>query len=95
MRICSFQPGATEIIYALGMEDHLVGVSSKCDYPVQARTKQVIVKSIFDGSNPTSSEITRTMSERITKGLGLYSTDHQALKQLKPDLLLTQGICDI
>lgn len=95
MHICSFQPGATEIIYALGVEDHLVGVSSKCDYPFQAKSKQIIVKSIFDGRNPTSGEITRTMSARISKGLGLYSTDHQALKQLKPDLLLTQGICDI
>ena len=95
MHICSFQPGATEIIYALGVEDNLVGVSSKCDYPVQARDKQRIVKSIFDGRNPTSGEITRIMSERINKGLGLYSTDLQALKLLKPDLLLTQRICDI
>ena len=95
MHICSFQPGATEIIYALGVEDHLVGVSSKCDYPVQARNKQRIVKSIFDGRNPTSGEITRTMAHRLSHGLGLYSTDHRALKQLRPDLLLTQGICDI
>ncbi len=95
MRICSFQPGATEIVYALGLQDQLQGVTSKCDYPPGASSKPVIVRSIFDDDHHTSGEITRIISERIKQGLGLYHTDQAALQATQPDLLLTQAICDI
>ena len=95
MRICSFQPGATEIVFALGLEDHLVGVTARCDYPCEASTKPVMVHSVFEGSHHTSGEITRIMSQRIGKGLGLYETNLVALEQAAPDLLLTQAICDV
>jgi iron complex transport system substrate-binding protein len=95
MRICSFQPGATEIVYALGLQDQLIGITSKCDYPAEAREKPVIVCSVFDGTHPTSGEITRIMYQRLRDGLGLYITDQLALYAAAPDLLLTQAICDI
>ena len=95
MRICSFQPGATEIVYALGLQDQLYGVTSKCDYPAGASDKPTIVRSIFDGRHPTSGEITRIIPERLGQGLGLYITDQAALRAAEPDLLLTQAICDI
>ena len=53
MRICSFQPGATEIVFALGLEDHLVGVTARCDYPHGASSKPVLVHSVFEGSHHT------------------------------------------
>ncbi len=95
MRICSFQPGATEIVYALGLEDQLHGVTARCDYPPEARSKPVIVRSVFDGIHHTSGEITRVMAERMGQGLVLYNTDLAALESAEPDLLLTQAICDV
>ena len=62
MRICSFQSGTTEIGYALGLQEQLVGVTSKCDYPAEAREKPVIVRSVFDSTHLTSGEITRMIS---------------------------------
>ena len=47
MRICSFLPSATEIVYALGLQDQLYGVTFECDYPPEARTKPIVVRSIF------------------------------------------------
>ncbi len=95
MRICSFQPGATEIVYALGLEDQLHGVTARCDYPQEAKSKPVIVRSVFDGVHHTSGEITRIMDQRLVQGLGLYNTDLAALQSAEPDLLLTQAICDV
>ncbi len=95
MRICSFQPGATEIVYALGLEHQLHGVTARCDYPQEAGSKPVIVRSVFDGMHHTSGEITRIMAQRMGQGLGLYNTDLAALQSAEPDLLLTQAICDV
>ena len=95
MRICSFQPGATEIVYELGLQDQLYGVTARCDYPVAARSKSVIVRSVFDGANPTSGEISAIIAEKLRRGLGLYATDEAALQAAEPDILLTQAICDV
>ncbi len=95
MRICCFQPGATEIVYALGLQDQLYGVTARCDYPVDAQTKQVIVRSVFDGTSPSSVEISQIISEKLRQGLGLYITDEAALRAAHPDILLTQALCDV
>ena len=95
MRICCFQPGATEIVYALGLQDQLYGVTAQCDYPADAQTKQVIVRSVFDGANPSSGEISEIIAEKLRQGQGLYITDETALRDANPDLLLTQALCDV
>ena len=95
MRICCFQPGATEIVYALGLQAELYGVTAQCDYPVDARTKPVIVRSVFDGTSPSSGQISEVISEQLRQGLGLYITDEAALRSANPDILLTQGLCDV
>ena len=95
MRICCFQPGATEIVYALGLQDELYGVTAQCDYPVDAQIKPVIVRSVFDGTNPSSGEISEIISEKLRQGLGLYITDEAALQAANPDILLTQALCDV
>ena len=51
MRICSFLPSATEIVYALGLQDQLYGVTFECDYPPEARTKPIVVRSILARRN--------------------------------------------
>lgn len=95
MRICSFLPSATEIVYELGLQDQLFGVTHECDYPADAHKKPHVVRSVFEGTEPTSSEISRVISERLKEGLGIYEIDQEVLQAAQPDLLLTQAICEV
>jgi iron complex transport system substrate-binding protein len=95
MNICSFLPSATEIVYQLGLEDSLKGVTHECDYPADVRNKPWVVRSVFQGMQPTSGEISRVISERLEQGLGIYEIDEQVLAAAEPDLLITQAICEV
>ena len=95
MRICSFLPSATEIVYQLGLQDQLFGVTHECDFPREAKDKPWVVRSVFDGMEPTSGEISRVISERLQEGLGIYDIDQDVLQAAQPDLLLTQAICEV
>ncbi len=96
MRICSFLPSATEIVYDLGLQDQLYGVTHECDYPPDARNKPHVVRSVFDeGDPPSSGEISRIISQRLEQGLGIYDIDEDLLSAAEPDLLLTQAICEV
>jgi iron complex transport system substrate-binding protein len=95
MRICSFLPSATEIVYQLGLQDQLFGVTHECDFPPEAKDKPWVVRSVFDGTQPTSAEISRVISERLEQGLGIYDIDQTVLEAAEPDLLLTQAICEV
>jgi iron complex transport system substrate-binding protein len=97
MRICSFLPSATEIVYALGLEDQLYGVTHECDFPAAAKNKPWVVRSVFEGMDPqpTSGEISRVISERLSQGLGIYDIDQDLLRSAQPDLILTQAICEV
>ena len=65
MRICSFLPSATEIVYALGLQDQLYGVTFECDYPPEARTKPKVVRSIFDEAQLSSGDISQLIGQRL------------------------------
>ncbi len=95
MNICSFLPSATEIVYNLGLQDDLLGVTHECDYPPDARNKPVVVRSVFDGQEPTSAEISKVISERLAQGLGIYEIVEEVLQAAEPDLLITQAICEV
>ncbi len=95
MNICSFLPSATEIVYQLGLQDGLKGVTHECDYPPEARNKPWVVRSVFHGQQPTSGEISRVISERLEQGLGIYEIDEDVLRAAEPDLLITQAICEV
>jgi len=94
MRICSLLPSATEIVFALGLEDSLVAVTHECDYPPEAKRKAVVVKSAID-SNWPSDEIDRAVKEHGREGRSVYAIDLQALREADPELILTQEICDV
>ena len=72
MRVCSLLPGATEIAFALGLGDDVVGVTHECDYPAEARQKPVVVRGLIDSNRMTSLEIDRWVSERLGSNQGLY-----------------------
>ena len=95
MRICSLLPGATEIAYLLGLGDQIVGVTHECDYPAEAKHNRVIVRSAIDPYRMSSQEIDRKVSELLRAGKGLYTIDEQALHEIAPDLIMTQGLCDV
>jgi len=95
MRICSLLPAATEIAFALGLGDALVGVTHECDYPPQANEKLVVVRSVIDAARMTSREIDRKVGEALQAGKGLYTIDEDAFIDAAPDLILTQGLCDV
>lgn len=95
MRICSLLPGATEIAYLLGLEDHIVGVTHECDYPPEAKQKPVVVRSILDPIRMSSDEIDHKVRELLQVGKGLYHIDEQSFADAAPDLILTQGLCDV
>ena len=93
MRICSFLPSATEIVYALGLGEQLFGVSHECDYPPEARKLPRVVDSIFEDRQLSSSEIHQMIQERLMEGKGIYEIDQEALRAADADLLLTQELC--
>jgi iron complex transport system substrate-binding protein len=95
MRICSLLPGATEIAYLLGLGDQIVGVTHECDYPPEAQYKPVLVRSAIDAKRMSSAEIDAKVSELLQAGKGLYSIDEGVFLDAAPDLILTQGLCDV
>src|SRR5512146_1664588 len=94
MRIVSLLPSATEMLCALGLEDQLVGVTHGCDYPAEV-TRLPRVTSTGIPHEASSAEIDRLVRERHAAGLPLYHLDRELLVRLRPDLLVTQGLCDV
>ncbi len=95
MRIVSLLPSATEMVYALGLGDQLIGVSHECDYPPEAKGKAVMIKPTVDPGVLGSLEIDRRISARLTAGESVYILDEEALRAADPDLVLTQEVCDV
>ena len=95
MRIVSLLPAATEICYALGLGEDLVGVSPECDHPPAARTKRIVSRALLQYAGLSSGETSRMVGERIESGASLYQVDAPALRSADPDLILTQGLCDV
>ena len=94
MRILSLLPSTTEIIYALGLEDHLVGVTHECDWPPEAREKpQVTAARITPALE--SAEIDRLVREQLDDAGTLYTLDMDLVRDLRPDLVLTQQLCTV
>lgn len=94
MRIVSLLPSATEILFALGFDKEIVGVSHECDFPPQARTKRVVIRSRLPHDAPPL-EMDRLVREYMSRGESLYSVDADALFELQPDLIITQDLCQV
>jgi len=95
MRILSFQPTSTEMAYALGAGRSIVGVSHECTYPPAARKKPVVSTSVIDPDRMSSGEIDRAVAASAREGTSLYRIDRDQVQKLKPDLLLTQSLCEV
>jgi iron complex transport system substrate-binding protein len=94
MRIVSLLPSATEIVYALGLAEHLVGVTDECDWPPQARTVRVVSRSTLPPVAEPA-EIDRLVSASIGGGQPIYRLDTDTIGDLRPDLVLAQDLCAV
>ncbi|MFY9688404.1 MAG: cobalamin-binding protein [Candidatus Acidiferrales bacterium] len=94
MRICSLLPSATEILYAIGLGDSVLGVTHECDFPAEAAMKPALIRPRVD-PQATPAEIDRKVSEIIARGESIYAVDAELLSSLSPDLILTQDLCHV
>lgn len=95
VRTVSMLPAATEIVGALGLMEHLLAVSHECDHPEEANRKPRVTFCEIYGKGLPSAEIDRWVSERLRAGESLYALDEPLLRELAPDLILTQRLCDV
>jgi iron complex transport system substrate-binding protein len=94
MRIVSLLPSATEICFALGLGDMVVGVTHECDYPAEALTKPKVTSSpTHEGLS--SREIDIIVRSQLDSSGSIYGLDVEKLEELKPDIILTQRLCTV
>src|SRR4051812_10173433 len=94
MRVVSLLPSATEILFAVGAGDSVVGVTFECDYPPAARERPVVSNSALP-PGLTPAEIDVTVSATVGSGAELYTLDAGALHDLDPDVIVTQDLCAV
>jgi iron complex transport system substrate-binding protein len=96
MKIVSLLPSATEIVYALGLGDDLVGVTDECDFPPDAVTKPVVSRSALPQGRPLPArEIDDAVRSKMAQLEPLYVLDHELLRREGPDVILTQDLCRV
>ena len=95
MRIVSLLPSATEICFALGLGDELVGRTHECDYPPEAADIPVLTTDVGAIAGATSRQINDRVTASIHGGDSIYRLDVAALAKADPDLILTQELCDV
>ncbi len=94
MRIASLVPSATEMVYALGLENDLVGVTHECDWPPAAQRLPQLTATVIP-AGLSAGEIDRTVKATIAEGRALYTLDEERLAELEPDLIITQAVCEV
>ena len=94
-RIVSFLPSATELIYELDAADKLFGVTHECDYPREAVTKPRVIESVFDPEKMSSKEIDDKICFLSEKGEDIYKLVQENLIKAKPNLIISQEICEV
>jgi len=94
LRIVSLLPSATEILFALGLDQQIFGVSHECDFPPAARSKTVVIHSRIP-KDAAPAEIDRLVREFGARGESVYSVDAEVLRGLSPDLIVTQDLCHV
>jgi len=95
LRIVSLLPSATEIVHFVGAKDALVGVTHECDYPPGIENLPRLTGTSMERHTLTSAEIDAAIGERLSDAGSIYSLDTRLLEELEPDLILTQGLCEV
>jgi iron complex transport system substrate-binding protein len=94
VRIVSLVPHATELLFALGLGDAVVGVTHECDYPPEATDLPAVTRNVLpEGLSPGG--IDRAVRERTAAGESIYALDEELVGELEPDLIVTQALCHV
>jgi len=94
-RIVSFLPSATELIYELGSQDTLYGVTHECKYPKDAQTKPLVIDTVIDSEKLSSKEINNQTCRLLIEGKETFTIDEKVLRNANPDLIITQETCEV
>ena len=94
-RIVSFLPSATELLYELGAQDQLYGVTHECLYPEDAKSKLRVIDTVIDGSSMSSPEIDKMTCELMHEGKDIFVLQEENLKKANPDLIISQTTCEV
>jgi iron complex transport system substrate-binding protein len=94
MRIVSLVPSATEMLFALGVGDEVIGVTHECDYPPPALDLPKVTRDVIGPGLPPD-EIDRAVRELTAAGGSIYELDEPALRAMAPDLIVTQALCAV
>lgn len=94
MRIISLVPSATEMLFALGLGSDLVAVTHECDYPAAARRLPRVTRDVLP-TGLDAAAIDAAVKERTLAGESIYELDADALRELAPDLIVTQALCSV
>jgi iron complex transport system substrate-binding protein len=95
LRIVSLLPSATEILFAIGAGDRVVGVTHECDFPAAARDLPNVTANAVIGKGETPADIDRHIHAARHAGSSIYRLDEALLAALQPDLIVTQELCDV
>ena len=94
-RIITFLPSATELIYILGVDDKLFGVTHECNYPNNANSNPRVISSVFDPASMSSKQIDDKICQLMTDGKEIYNINKENLLNARPDLIISQNICEV
>ncbi len=94
MRIVSLVPHATELLFALGAGEEVVGVTHECDFPIGAAELPNVTRDVL-AAGLSAAEIDAAVRERTLEGEAIYELDADALRELEPDLIVTQALCPV
>jgi iron complex transport system substrate-binding protein len=94
-RIVSLVPAATEIAAALGLMEQVVGVSHECDFPSAANERPRVTRCPVHHAGMTSSEVDSWVRRALRENGTIYTIDERLLRELRPDVILTQELCDV
>ena len=95
MRIASLLASGTEIAWALGLGDSIVAISHECDYPAETLDRPRITRPRFDPSGLDSGELDAAVRQAMVTAGSVYEIDDSAMREVQPDLVLTQAVCDV
>jgi iron complex transport system substrate-binding protein len=95
LRIVSLLPAATEIAAAVGLMDQVVGVSHECDFPEGVNARPRVTHCPVHNAGLTSGEVDQWVRRALRDNGTIYSIDEQLLRELQPDVILTQKLCDV
>lgn len=94
-RIVSFLPSATELLYELGVEDMLYGVTHECKYPEDTKTKPCVINSVINSDELSSKEIDTKTCQLLNEGKEIFVIHEKNILEADPDLIISQETCEV